>query len=286
MKDNWEPAWVSERREPAFIGGDNTSMHVFGPKKFLWGNVPALDVLRLDKNEGDGYTKELRLLFAGTPELGRVSHFACTAHDCLASGDLRNVIKTIASIPEGYCKPITMTINDRDFDIVARNVIILLATLVAQDINLAVDCMIHIWYSVLVPKSVTDFLKTSIYPLIETICKKIENKKPESVLGKTWTFGSRSLRLVLPKEKWTSLLSYFEVPDGLSPGKARDVRAAIAMAEERRDYRERNMILQPPAHRICVIRYREDGILLPFGNCRDQFDIPNPSVLDTAVVSL
>jgi len=33
--------------------------------QFLWGNVPALDVLQLSKNEGPNYDQDLHLLFAG-----------------------------------------------------------------------------------------------------------------------------------------------------------------------------------------------------------------------------
>lgn len=37
----------------------------FGGKKFLWGNMPAIDVLQLASNEGVVYKAPLRLLFAG-----------------------------------------------------------------------------------------------------------------------------------------------------------------------------------------------------------------------------
>lgn len=37
----------------------------FGGKKFLWGNIPAFDVLQLGSNEGDDYGGQLSLLFAG-----------------------------------------------------------------------------------------------------------------------------------------------------------------------------------------------------------------------------
>jgi hypothetical protein len=37
----------------------------FGGKKYLWGNIPAFDVVRLESNEGSGYSGDLRLLFAG-----------------------------------------------------------------------------------------------------------------------------------------------------------------------------------------------------------------------------
>jgi len=41
----------------------------FGGKKYLWGNIPALDVVRLGSNEGDDYGGQLRLLFAGACSL-------------------------------------------------------------------------------------------------------------------------------------------------------------------------------------------------------------------------
>lgn len=37
----------------------------FGPKKFLWGNMPALDILKLGDNEGEGDQGSLKMLFAG-----------------------------------------------------------------------------------------------------------------------------------------------------------------------------------------------------------------------------
>ena len=38
----------------------------FGGRKYLWGNVPALDVLQLRYNEGEDYAKPLPMLFAGS----------------------------------------------------------------------------------------------------------------------------------------------------------------------------------------------------------------------------
>lgn len=62
-KKTWQPAWVLENRTPAFIG---TGIgETFGAMKYLWGNVPAFDVLELGSNEGEEYTGDLRILFAG-----------------------------------------------------------------------------------------------------------------------------------------------------------------------------------------------------------------------------
>jgi hypothetical protein len=45
-------------------------LHPFGAaaakKKYLWGNVPAFEVLQLPSNEGADYNKDIHILFAGS----------------------------------------------------------------------------------------------------------------------------------------------------------------------------------------------------------------------------
>jgi hypothetical protein len=38
----------------------------FGTNKYLWGNMPSIDVVRLGDNEGETHEQELKILFAGT----------------------------------------------------------------------------------------------------------------------------------------------------------------------------------------------------------------------------
>lgn len=169
--------------------------------------------------------------------------------------------------------------NDKDFDIVARNLILLLVALVVQDSDEAIDCIIHLWYSALVHKSDIDILNNQIRPLIQDICEKVKNKSPKTVLGKTWKFGTRSLRIVLEQSSWTRLLSFFDKPDGLTAEKACKIRADNTLAHSRRDYRDRYMIYLPPSQRIPFHKFRQDGLLLPFGFPRHEFTEPNPCVL-------
>jgi hypothetical protein len=179
-------------------------------------------------------------------------------------------------MPHGYQNTLSVVINDRDFDIVARNVILLLLALLIEDRDKAASCMLHVWYSAFIQKSHLDLLTTHIRPLIEDVNVKIANKAANRIFGKTWKFGSQSLRLELTRDDWVSLLRYFEVPQDLSPARAQRIRSSVTMANERKDYRERKMISQPPAHRLCMEKFLEDGILLPFGHDRDKFDAPNP----------
>lgn len=69
MKTTWRPSWEAEQRQPHFVTNitsvaDLATTH--GKQKFLWGNVPALDVLNLDANEGIHYKNDINILFAGT----------------------------------------------------------------------------------------------------------------------------------------------------------------------------------------------------------------------------
>jgi len=174
-----------------------------------------------------------------------------------------------------------MVINDIDFDIVARNAIILLIALTVEVLELAVDCMIHIWYSAFINRVHAEILANVIHPLIVEVVRKIANKTKGTVLGKTWVYGSRSLRLALPQEKWTLLLSYLHTPYDLTYKQAQKTRCTITLAEERQDHRERRMFNQAPTHRACADRFREEGTVLPFGRERKEFVIPNPYILST-----
>jgi hypothetical protein len=194
----------------------------------------------------------------------------------IASGDVRNVVKTIAQLPASYSRTVDVTLNDFDLDVVARNAIMLLIALVVDNTDEAVDCIIHVWYSALIRKSHLEILQQRIRPLVEEVCDKTKAKNPRSLLGKTWRFGRHSLRLVLAQSVWSRLLSYMDVPPGLDAENANRIRRAVTLAEARQDYRDRHLLLNSPSHRIAKHRFREDGLLLPFGSRRDEFVEPNP----------
>lgn len=183
---------------------------------------------------------------------------------------------TIARIPDRYDGIIKATVNDRDIDIVSRNVILLLIALVVENSDEAVDCMLHVWYSAFLRKSHISLLHDYVRPLLEGVYQKIMHKDGESLLSKTWSFGRRKLRLVLKKSAWEQLLSRLGTSTSMTADKARAARADVVMAESRRDYRERELFCQPPEHRVAIYRFREDGILLPFGASRREFSQPNP----------
>lgn len=53
-------------RIPAFMRNSGPfTQDTHGTCKYLWGNIPALDVIQLRDNEGLAYDQDLDILFAG-----------------------------------------------------------------------------------------------------------------------------------------------------------------------------------------------------------------------------
>lgn len=82
MKANWLPSWESEGRTPAFALPEfaKNQHNPFGRGLHLWGNTPAIDILNLMQNEGDNYTEDIEILFAGRFLLLFEVPFAFAAH--------------------------------------------------------------------------------------------------------------------------------------------------------------------------------------------------------------
>lgn len=83
--------------------------------------------------------------------------------------------------------------NDLEFDVVARNAILLLLALTSQDstnpgetkdtstpTDIA-EALVHIWYSASIPSSVLSLLQNRVKPLIVELCGRIADKPLNTV---------------------------------------------------------------------------------------------------------
>ena len=73
---------------------------------YYWGNQPAVDLINLSMNEGEEYPNPLALLLCGV-------------------GDPRNVLLTIASLPDVYEQEVKFVLNDICPCTLARTVLLL-----------------------------------------------------------------------------------------------------------------------------------------------------------------
>lgn len=193
----------------------------------------------------------------------------------------------MADLPNDFSNNFQATVNDCEFEVVARNATLLLLALTTEDTRTAADSsgvwnsaesLIHLWYSAFICLDLKSQLQARVKPLIADVCNRIIKKPVHALLGKTWTFTSgNTLRLVLRKEDWFTLQTFLDTPDRLTKEEAGNIRAATTLAPERADYRDRWYFKdQTPFMRIAKQRFREDGLLLPFGHPRAGFSITNP----------
>ncbi|KAF2230331.1 hypothetical protein EV356DRAFT_345567 [Viridothelium virens] len=259
LQKTWKPAWDEERRISSFLLEDDAGspFQHFGPPKYLWGNMPAFDVLKLSQNEGPDYHRDLRILFP-------------------ACGDFRNAIVSIEGLPSAYDGLLECFLNDRDFDVVARNAIMLLLAMFCDPDNVC-EMILHIWYSASITSEMLRELRQKILPLIKDVLAKIEDESGHDLFSKTFKVGSCSVRLILSKESWQLMPAYLLGAPELDAANAEMARNSIMFAPSRRHFRERALFNCPPAWRFGALHQRTNGVLLPFAASRSAFTEPNPT---------
>lgn len=119
-----------------------------------------------------------------------------------------------------------ITMNDLEFDVVARNTILLLLALTIQDSTTAeastslssnAEALIHVWYSASFPSYVMSQLLDRVKPLITEVCSKITHNPTSTTLGKTWKFSDgRTLRHLLKQKDWLRLADSLDLPENLT----------------------------------------------------------------------
>ena len=236
--------------------------------------MSALDVLRLRSNEGEFFSEDIKLLFAGQYAHSPFSRLF--THMRTASGDPRNIVKTFAALPQTYHGTLSVTMNDHDPHIVARNIIICILAASVGDTGEASESIIHIWYSAFIRQADLDLLTAHVLPLVQDVSSKIGDKSSASLLSKTWQIRGCSLRIVMNKKAWLLLLSCLTVNPGLTLQQAQALRLAVTNGYNHRDDRDRVAVRQLAAHRVSKQKHNEDGMILPLGHSRDEFVIPNP----------
>ena len=82
--------------------------------------------------------------------------------DTLASGDLRNVIRTINGLPLDYSGKLTVVMNDLDASVTLRNILLLQILGTVHDKRKAIDIALHFWYSAFMPAEYRTLCMTAV----------------------------------------------------------------------------------------------------------------------------
>ncbi|KAF5374237.1 hypothetical protein D9758_004727 [Tetrapyrgos nigripes] len=257
----WRPKWVQDRRSPVFMMTSSAQgwegQQMFGMCRSLWGNMPALDVLNLENNEGHhrAVQSDFSLAF-------------------VASGDLRNVLKTVNGLPDDYNGTMNILINDHDPMVVCRNILVLAILGLGDDVEDAAELALHLWYSVFLPGDAWAIRSLKLYQELG-ILPSAKATSSHRLLS----FGSHSsLNVVFDDETLRTMLTTIATNtiSRLTPAVANNALHNVMMAPQRVDYRHRYYLGLEPSHRVAFQEWREFGIVYPFGGCSAHLNVPNP----------
>ncbi|KAL7909069.1 hypothetical protein GGI35DRAFT_493868 [Trichoderma velutinum] len=183
---------------------------------------------------------------------------------------------------------LTVTLNIESISHFSRNLILLLCALdttqSAQghdqaNMSRAIDTIIHVWYSAFLTRSIVQYLEENILPLLEQVHSKLDGAALDTVIDHTWNFsGGSSIQVSLPVRCWKYIVNSLRIPWGLNHQVATSRLQRVTLDVGRRDARDYHYskMTYSPHFRMVHQRFREDGMLLPFGDSRLDFVHPNP----------
>ncbi|KAJ7777158.1 hypothetical protein B0H16DRAFT_1302211 [Mycena metata] len=247
LRESWEPSWVFEGRDPTFLHPSD-SMTLFRPSVDFWGDLPAIDCLQLSSSEG-------------TDDLEPVGDLK------LSSGDLRNLIRTINSLPSDYAGYCDVLLNETNPILVNRNLVILFVLLSSgPSLEEAAEFSTHLMYSAALPGAGAEYVKRCI----EFIYDSGESVSFQRCLD---TRGEGKVYCVQPSAGIKKLLEMFNSNYPLNT--ALKSMKETTLAPDRLDFREKYFAGLKPSHRMAFQRFRESGILAPFSLNTSNFTQPN-----------
>jgi hypothetical protein len=184
-----------------------------------------------------------------------------------ASGDLRNVMRTINALPSDFTGSLKVLINDREPHTISRNLALLIILGTAPDEALAADMALHYWYSAFQPAEYRSHIATRVLRFLMHITKSQESPCELTPCSTVSSALSRETIKIL-----TGCFSSSSMSDVQSE------YDRVRNAPSRRDYRDRMYANLRPSHRVAFQEYRRFGILLPFGTVNAHFNEPNLSL--------
>lgn len=193
----------------------------------------------------------------------------------IASHDIRNIVETVARLPDSYSGQCEIAANGVSFEVFAQNIVLALTAFHFPP-EKAAPIMIHLWYSALIPSSVLAALQSKLLPLIDEVCSQAELKRPERFFKWAWKTKTSCLQVELLREEWKRLRYTLRFPGRFSASEATRNRQDVTLPDGRVDALHRYLYAQPRYWRLCTMKFLRDGILLPFGCSRKEFDTPNP----------
>lgn len=188
----------------------------------------------------------------------------------IASGDVRNLVRTVNGLPKDYRGKCNILCNDKNPIVVARNLIVLFAlTSPGPPLENAAELATHLMYSSALPVP----MMIHLYRLINV--NYGHGGWEGQLIFRQWlaTRGKGKLHITQVVEDMKTpmemFLSNYELPRAL-----KDMHD-IMLSPSRVDYRDRYFSGLKPGHRMALLHFRQSGVLAPFSANITHFTEPN-----------
>lgn len=182
---------------------------------------------------------------------------------------------SVNGLPGIYKGACNVVVNDKNYNVAARNIIMLLVATQLPPAD-AAEVILHFWYSARLTQGMLRIIDKYVKDPVAELVAKLQKKPNDVLLSKRWTYGAVDVVVRLYKQQWTILLQILESKHDVTKTEAE--RLKVVLAPSRIDYRDRELYGISGSRRICSTKFRESGVLAPFGTCLDHFDSSNPSV--------
>ncbi|KAF7345462.1 DUF4470 domain-containing protein [Mycena venus] len=191
----------------------------------------------------------------------------------LASGDLRNLIRTVNSLPWDYAGYCDILLNNTNPVLVNRNLVILFVLLSSgPSIEEAAEFCTHLMYSAALPEAGAEYVKRCI----NFIYSPETGGEPEADLSFRRCLDTRGEGKVYAVQPSAGIKRLLEMShSNYTLSSALQSMKDATLAPDRLDFREKYYAGLKPPHRMAFQRFRESGILAPFSLNTSNFTQPN-----------
>jgi len=224
--------------------------------------MPAVDVINLRRNEKDS-TADFNVALIGQSTLPPVRLFLILACSSQGREPFRHFMETIAGLPEDYSGKLNFLISDGCAEVAARFLLAVLVLGAGSDTNVAVDMVIHLLYSVFLPKGYLQIIKN----MIGLFGEHLEEGIPWLGDGNGYVRVLLAFRIIPLLQKWEQ--------STLTMDSAQKEYDRMRNAPHREDFTQRMYSSLRPSHRLAFWEFRRFGLVLPFGALNAHFNAPN-----------
>lgn len=183
-------------------------------------------------------------------------------------------MKTVNSLPPHYSGKLDIVINDKNPAVTSRNLVLLLILGTLPDEDTAVDAALHFWYSAFMPAEYH-------MQMCAALNRFLRHLDDEPAPGPFALGGDSTLSVHGSPTSMPMLYGFFQryiSSSSISMDEAQIEYDRVRSAPSRRDFRDRMYAGLTKSHRLAFFRYRQHGIVIPFGAMNAHFNYPNASL--------